>query len=766
LARDSNDGLCVTPEIQSRPIVMSCSAPHATTGTRSGFSRHQISSLHDEEMKLAELKVLVDPNEGRSAFVHVVFDLDNYSPINLGADFHQEIRRHFVLRIQRRPTSGGGPTVTQDHPVDILALKENHIRVSLNVTSQEQITASLVFVPIPFHRGVTNGFTRAQSDDVRLEVWLSEFFITRGEPPASIFDAVRDGDAQGLQALLDASADLSALDRSGLTALALARLLGRDSIIKELADRGAPDNGGAILSGPISGLLNVMQNDVPTAAVVAAIMKQKLVLRARDDSGTGTPGTVTPKSSTMKFDVHAVMTTDGCDKSDVSFTSDASNRIDSMVRGVDCDFNNQAAGFAAWAGMSSLSAFDAYRLATLSPGEPGTLGATVYAADIISGAFGGMRYSGTWPFGILHERTASVSYNITGLATLPRCDDPSACTMFHAIWYADQFDGDGHQTNVEVVQGAHRVTLLPNTPADIDLSQGDASVQLSISRNYSHFGSHCCSNLQQHHMINIYVADKFEVNAQASLMRGTHVGYGQPIGAEYVPLTVARADAIVQDAFALSPLFQPANVPSPSSERRQWLLALAQYHDVKSHPFTARFSDIYLRLVLLEALDRDPKVEDRKLLELIQGTLSDAACTLYLPEVTREMSQIKSRALALRITEADRLAKMLASNPDTPLSESEKAQVSQFLELLKDNPVANSTEVIARVGPSLDRANVAAAILSYVDAAALILMSLEADASGLAAEIGQFEGIDPSDAVRNMLHDFTDIPVNRTATAH
>ena len=551
------------------------------------LSRHFIPSLHDTETEIAQVSAIVDANDGAALITTAEFDIDRYSP-QLGPDFDQEIRRHFTLRIERGQMTGPPAPVVTDYPLDITAGRRNRIVASFPVTRQERITATLLFAPIPFRHAVSNGFHTDESTSIKLLISQTKLSFSRGLLPDSIFDAVRTGDLDGLRALLNGNADVTALDRSGLTALALARWMQKDDIAKELATRGAPDNRSAIIFGPAAGLINVLQNDVPPQAVVSDIMAQKVILRQpATQPGASDTGARKP----MSFDVHASLEPDGCDRTEINFTSSASSRDDYQTRNIGCWADNPAAFIASYAPNTSIASFDAYRLATLSPNEPGTLGATVYTAHALSGAYGAMRYSGTWPFGTTHERTARVSYTVKGTATIPACTDPGRCSVLQQIWFEERHQGDGFRTEVNVVQkGASPTPLTPGVPVQFDLSRGPVTIDLTLARDYSHLGAAYCATLQQNQLVNVYAADTFRVQPSDSIMRGTHAPFKRPIGEEYLPLTLARIDAITQSAAAFTTTLMqlPGLPPAPQLDRRPSELALAQYHDDASHPHSAR----------------------------------------------------------------------------------------------------------------------------------------------------------------------------------
>ena len=95
--------------------------------------------------------------------------------------------------------------------------------------------------------------------------------------------ALRAGDVKGLARLLDAGADINALDRYGQTSLMIATRQGHVEVVRLLVDRGATLNHHAkyritaLMQAVISGHLQIVQMLVETGADTAI-------------RGTGAPG--------------------------------------------------------------------------------------------------------------------------------------------------------------------------------------------------------------------------------------------------------------------------------------------------------------------------------------------------------------------------------------------------------------------------------------------------------------------------------------------
>jgi hypothetical protein len=744
---------CLPEKLAQRPVVMSCSPKDNASGLRKGLSTHIIHSLHDAAVDLAEFTVDVQGHETLPVLVAVEFTINARGP-NFGPEYANKIREHFVLEVTRTDAADSGKTTSDSYIVDISLGRANRIVASISVPTTQHFKVQLSFKPIVERTVQIYNLQTKSSNDISLEVELYTFAVSRGVPSSSLHQAVRDNDLPGLRALIASHANLASTDQSGLTPLALGQWLGRRAIVAELLTLGAPDNRAAILAGPSRALLDVLQNGVPPALVVEDMMRRAVIVPPQPSPGQALPERPA-RTPNMRFTVNASFDTEGCAKDSSSFSTDEPNRIDTRVRIIECTHSNASLGlYAAFADLSSFSAFGAYRLATLGPETPEGHGTTVYTAHLLSGAYGGGIYEGVFGLGSSRNATARIAYSLNGTTTIPPCVDPSACAVYQMIWYSEKRDGDGYLTQVRVSQNGAVQTLSPDQQFQIDLSRGPATISVDMSREYSHLGSACCKNLQQNHFVSIRVAEQFTIPPWQSLLRSTHAAYGRPIGEEDRNLTVARADEIVG---LLTPFLDRGRpgfpVLPPGLDFRRNFSELAQHHEAYSHPHSARYADILLRLALMDAVGRDPGLTagERALMALARESLSNVARSLYLPETVRQFSALKANANGLRIKEAVGLAKEIDKGSGPP-TVTERALSAEFFIL-----AASGGERFARGYPALlanvqTRADLAKLLLSYVNEASKRLDEITLAARMLAIEISQFTSADPfADAERSLL---------------
>lgn len=753
----------VCPPVE-RPGVMFCSPKDVTSGKRKGASAHLVRSLHDARVDLAELILDVEANESAPVLVALEFDINVRGP-DLGPEYAEKIRQHFVLDVVRTDLADSTKTVTDSAIPDILLGRANRIVQSVTVGSKQRLKAQFSFRPIVERTRVISNLQTNDSTDISLEVWVSAISVSRGILPSTIHQAVRDNDLVGLRAIIASGGNISAKDPAGVSALALAHWLGRDAIAEELSSLSAEDNRAAILNGPTLGLLKVLQSGIPPERIVADMLSRSIVIPPKAPGNEPAPPS-SQQAPNMKFDVNATLDTEGCDRTAISFSSAEANRIDTTVKGTRCFHNNTALGlYAALLDLSSIATFDAYRLATTPSDTTEGLGATVYTAHLLSGAYGGSIYEGeVFLLGSTRGATAAVGYSVRGSATIPACKDPSVCAVFQNIWYSEKHEGDGYLTQISVEQNGGTKALSPDQRFPLDLSQGAATIKLEMSRSFSHHGSTCCMNLQQNHFASVRLAELFVVPPSRSLLRATHAAYGQPVGQEDLRLTVARSNEIIAQFYLMADRQSPGlPVPLPGTtiDHRLAITYLAQYHDGYSHPHSARYSDLLLRLALLDAVERDVNFSaaERTLIGLTRQTLANAARSFYLPDTMRLFSGLKEKAARLRIKEAAGVAGEI-NKSSGELTKEERAVAGDFLKLAASGGETFAQSFLARFENVQSRSDLARLLLDYVDAASARLMEISGMARLLAIEISQFTSTDPLVAAEKSLQELAVYRVN------
>jgi ankyrin repeat protein len=110
------------------------------------------------------------------------------------------------------------------------------------VNGHKEIVELLISEGADVNAKADNGLTPRDWAIKRTHTKIADFLRTHGGKTSSIHFGVGDGDLAGVQALLDAGADVNAKDEDGLTPLHRAALAGHKEIVELLITKGAEVN--------------------------------------------------------------------------------------------------------------------------------------------------------------------------------------------------------------------------------------------------------------------------------------------------------------------------------------------------------------------------------------------------------------------------------------------------------------------------------------------------------------------------------------------